>query len=187
MTPSRPFAPVSRRLALARLGAVGAALGIGGRLRPAAAQDGSPEATARHPLVGTWVIDNDTTTDTGAPPVAVFTSDGTFTDAAAGFSGVWEPTGPTTAAMNFLGVIDNQNGFSGYIALSGPIEVDATGDAWEQTYRVMTVAADGTVLETSPPSQARAKRLRVIAESALGTALAEVPAWAPAPPATPAP
>jgi hypothetical protein len=154
----------------------------------AAAQDATP-TTAGHPLVGTWVIDNDTSTDTGAPPVAVFTSDGTFTDAAAGFSGVWAATGPTTATHNFLGIIDNQDGFSGYVIVGGPIEVDATGDAWTQTYTVTTVAADGTVVATSPPGTARAMRLQVIPPDGFGKALAEVPVWTPAAPpdATPAP
>lgn len=157
---------------------------VGRPMRDTTAQDATP-TTEGHPLVGTWVIDNDTATNTGAPPVAVFTSDGTFTDAAAGFSGVWEPTGPNTAAMNFLGVIDNQDGFSGYIVVSGPIEVDATGDAWEQTYTVMTVSADGTVMSVSPPTHAHGTRLQIVPEGGMGTPLAEVPTWVPVPAATP--
>jgi len=170
-------------LSLATVVTLVAAILLGRPLLDTAAQD-APTTTG-HPLVGTWVIDNDTTTDTGAPPVAVFTSDGTFTDANAGFSGVWEATSPTGAVMSFVGILDNQDGFSGYIALTGPIEIDATGDAWDSTYQVMTVAADGTVLETSPPVPSHGERLQVIPVDGLGTALQEVPVWYPSPAATP--
>lgn len=170
-------------LSLATVLTLAAAVLLGRPLLGTAAQD--TPTTAGHPLVGTWVIDNDTTTDTGAPPVAVFTSDGTFTDAAAGFSGVWEATSATGAQMSFVGILDNQDDFSGYLALTGPIEIDATGDAWDSTYQVMTVAADGTVVETSPLSYSHGERLRVIPEGGLGTALQEVPAWYPAAAATP--
>ncbi len=169
-------------LSLTTVVALVAAVLLGQPLLDTAAQDVS---TAGHPLVGTWVIDNDTTTDTGAPPVAVFTSDGTFTDAAAGFSGVWEATSETGAVMSFVGILDNQDGFSGYIALTGPIEIDATGDAWDSTYQVMTVAADGTVIETTPPIPSHGERLHVIPEGGLGTALEKVRAWYHAPVATP--
>jgi len=82
--------------------------------------------------------------------------------------------------MNFLGIIDDQGGFSGYIVVAGQIEVDAAGDTWDQTYRVMTVGADGTVVSTSPENHAHATRLQVIPEGGMGTPLAEMPTWVPA-------
>ena len=45
---------LSRRAALGRVAAVGAALGFGGRLNHAAAQDATPEVLASHPIVGAW-------------------------------------------------------------------------------------------------------------------------------------
>jgi hypothetical protein len=183
---SRPEPPVSRRAALAGLGAGGLGLALTST-RPAAAQEATPGATAGHPLVGTWVMEFLPEDDASAPVVNVFTADGIFFDVGADFAGVWAATGPTTAAFTFIGIIEEE-GFSGYVAVRGAIEVDATGDAWTNTYAVMTVAADGTVVETGPPSTARARRLRLIAEGALGRPLAEVPAWTPALPeaATPA-
>lgn len=162
---------------LALVGAV--ALGLSHR--DTVAQDATPATTTGHPLVGTWIIDRDTSGTTEAPAVAVFTADGTSADAGSGFSGVWQATGPTTADFNFIGIIDAQDGFSGYFVVGGPIEVDATGDAWTQTYTVMTVTDDGTVVQTTPPSTAHATRLQVVPEGKLGTALAEVPTWASAP------
>jgi hypothetical protein len=47
----------------------------------------------------------------------------------------------------------------------------------------MTVAADGTVLSTTPEFAVTATRMQLMAESDVGTALPEVFTWEPAPPA----
>ena len=176
---------VSRRTALTGLGAGGLGLALTAAVRPAAAQDATPGATAGHPLVGTWVMDFG---DGSAPVVNAFTADGIFIDAGFGIAGAWAATGPSTAAFTWV-LVTQEEGFSGYVTVSGAIEVDATGDAWTNTYADTTVAADGTVVATGAPSTASAKRLRVVLDGAPGAPLAEVPTWTPAPPAaaTPAP
>ena len=56
MTTSNPRPSVSRRTALAGLGAGGLGLALAATARPAAAQDATAEAMAGHPLVGTWAV-----------------------------------------------------------------------------------------------------------------------------------
>jgi hypothetical protein len=113
--------------------------------------------------------------------VNAFTADGIFLDPGFGISGAWEATGPTTAAYTWVLILQEED-FAGYVVVGGAIEVAATGDAWTSTSADTTVAADGTVVATGIPSTATAKRLRVVAEGAAGTPLAEVPPWTPAPP-----
>jgi hypothetical protein len=173
--------PVTRRAALAGLGAGGLGVALATTANRAAARDATPNAMAGHPLVGTWVLDPSPDIPTNAPAVAFFTTHGIFADPKFAFAGVWEPTGLTTAAYTFLFVIEEPD-FSGYVAARGDIEVDATGDAWTNLGGAMTVAADGTVVATDPPSLSTARRLRVIAADALGTPMPEVATWEPAPP-----
>jgi hypothetical protein len=174
---------VSRRSALAGLGASAA---VAATARHAAAQDATPSDMAGHPLVGAWIVDITPEDPANAPTVVLFTADGFFIDPKFGFSGVWEPTGPASGAFTFIGIIEDA-GFNGYIANRGEIEVDETGNGWANVgspgVAGMTVAADGTVLETSPEFAVTATRMQLMAESDVGTALPEVFTWEPAPPA----
>jgi hypothetical protein len=154
---------------------------VAATVRHTAAQDATPAAMAGHPLVGTWVLDPSPDDPANAPAVAFFTSDGIFADPKYQFAGVWEPTGPTTGAYTFLAIIEEPD-FNGYIAARGDIEVDASGDAWSLMGGATTIAADGTVVATDPPTPATATRLRVIGADGLGTAVPQVPTWTPAPP-----
>ncbi len=63
---------ISRRTALAGLGAAGAGLALAATVHPAAAQETTPDALASHPIVGNWMV----TTPAG-PAMAVFLADGT--------------------------------------------------------------------------------------------------------------
>ena len=179
MSASNVRGTVSRRTALAGLGATAA---VAASARRASAQDATPASMAGHPLVGTWVLDPVTDSPVNAPAVAFFTSDGIFADPKYTFCGVWEPTGPTTAAYTFLFVIEEPD-FNGYVAARGDIEVDETGNSWTLLGGATTIAADGTVVATDPPSPTSATRLRVLPAEALGTAVPEVFTWQPAPPA----
>jgi hypothetical protein len=171
MTISETNRIVSRRAALAGMGAgLGFAVAIG----PAAARQATPGAMSGHPLVGTWIMDFG---DGSAPVINAFTSDGIFVDAGFGITGVWESTGPTSGAFTWALILQEE--FSGYLVVSGEIEVDQTGDAWTNTFADTTVAADGTVIDTGVPSTATAKRLRI---AAAGEALTGMPSWTPAPP-----
>ena len=179
MTSARRNQIVSRRSALAGLGATAA---VAATVRRGAAQDATPGSMAGHPLVGTWILDPVTDSPVNAPAVAFFTSDGIFADPKYTFCGVWEPTGPTTAAYTFLFVIEEPD-FNGYVAARGDVEVDATGNSWSLMGGATTVAADGTVVATDPPSPTTATRLRVLPADALGAAVPEVFTWEAAPPA----
>ena len=67
-------------------------------------------------------------------------------DAGNGGVGVWAPTGPRTALHTWVKFVPDNGG--AYIAVSGTITVDETGEAWTQPYTAMVVAADGTVVST---------------------------------------
>src|SRR5262245_36308149 len=100
MATSQTDRSVSRRTALAGIGAGGLGLALAARGGSAAARDATAEAMANHPIVGVWMV----TTPIG-PSLAVFSADGTniqgVPTAQAGPQGVtftgaqvgtWEPT-----------------------------------------------------------------------------------------------
>ena len=179
MTMSRTDGSVSRRTALAGLGAGGLGLALAATARHAAAQDATPAGTAGHPLVGTWVIDRDTTTTTEVPVVVVFTADGGFVDPGQGVAGVWEPTGPRSAAMTIIPFVDG--GAGGYAVVRATWDVDEGGDTMSGPASVTVVTPDGTVVATDELTS-RATRLRVDPMANGGTALTGFPTWTPAPP-----
>lgn len=151
-----------------------------GRSSGTIAQEATPEATAGHPLVGTWILDTDTADPTNAPSLSVFTSDGTSFDSAADGTnaGVWEATGPRTAAFTLVGVFEEE-GFGGSYTARGTIDVTEAGDALTATYSYTGVAFDGTVLTTGEAT-AEGSRLPLQSAEAVGTPLAEIPTWTPA-------
>ena len=59
MTTSNPVSTVSRRAALAGMGAGGLGAALVATASHAAAQDATPSPMAGHPMVGTWIVDND--------------------------------------------------------------------------------------------------------------------------------
>ena len=183
MTTSRTPGNVSRRTALAGLGAGSLGLALAATTRHADAQDASPDAMAGHPIVGTWVIDRNTATTNEVPVVVVFTTDGGFIDPGQGVAGVWEATGPRSAAMTIVPFVDG--GAGGYGVVRATWEVDAGGDAMSGPAVVTVVTPDGTVVATNEQAS-RATRLRVDPMANGGTALAGFPTWTPQPPdATP--
>ena len=116
---------VSRRSALAGLGAGGLGLTLATMVHPAAAQDATPSPMAGHPMVGTWVVDRDLTTTTDAPSVVVYTADGGLLDPSQGVAGAWQVTGPRSAAWTLIQFV--QEGAGGYVAVRSTGEVDAGG------------------------------------------------------------
>src|SRR5215213_9883692 len=72
MTTHRPGAPVTRRTALAGLGAGCLGVALAATARQASAQDATAEAMANHPIVGAWMVAAPT-----GPALAVFLADGT--------------------------------------------------------------------------------------------------------------
>src|SRR5688500_17531350 len=68
---TRSSSAVSRRTALAGLGAGGLGVALAATSRHSAAQEATPAALASHPIVGVWMV----TTPMG-PSLAVFSADG---------------------------------------------------------------------------------------------------------------
>ncbi len=141
---------------------------------------------AGHPLVGTWIIDRDVTATTEVPVVVVFTADGGFIDPGQGVAGVWEATGPRSAAMTIIPFVER--GAGGYLVVRSTWEIEDDGDTMSGPASITVVTPDGTVVAESELSS-RATRLRVDPIENGGTALAGFPTWTPAPPAgaTPTP
>lgn len=109
---------VSRRTALAGLGAGGLGLAMVATVRGASTQDATPDATATHPIVGVWL---------GYSPdisIAAFHPDGSanwgifpnYMDPARGVVfqspgvGTWEPTGPRSAHFTAISLETDANG-----------------------------------------------------------------------------
>lgn len=179
MTTSHPKAPVSRRTALAGLGASGLGLALAATAPLASAQETTPVAMAGHPMVGTWVVDRDTTKANDAPSIVVYTADGGLIDPSQGVAGVWEATGPRSAAWTLVPFI--QAGAGGYLAIRSTGEVDEGGNTLDSPYSFTVVAPDGTVM-ASGQGMSRYTRLPIEPIEAGGTPLSGFPTWTPAPP-----
>ncbi len=168
---------VTRRAALTGLGVGGVGLAMATAVKPALAQEATPMPTAGHPIVGTWIIDRDTTTTDEVPVVVSFTSDGAFIDAHQGVNGIWEATGPRSAAMTIIPfAVDN----TGYQVVRATWEIDESGDSMSGPANVTVVSADGTVMAAIDISST-ATRLKVDPMDNAGTALAGFPTWTPQP------
>jgi hypothetical protein len=180
MTTPRTTAIVSRRTALAGLGAGSLGLALAATTRQAAAQDATPTAMAGHPLVGTWIVDRNPDDQTDSPTILIYTPDGSIFDPLLAVGGAWQATGPRSATVTLLGLIDS--GAGGYIAIRSTVEVDEAGTTIAGSDTVTIVAPDGTARNTLQ-GHGRATRLLVQGPEAAGTPLPGVPMWTPAPPA----
>jgi hypothetical protein len=188
MTTSRTTDALSRRTALAGLGATGLGLALAAATHHASAQDATPTAMAGHPMVGTWIIDRSPGDPTDAVTAVVYTADGGWIDPLVGAAGTWQATGPHSAAWTAIGLVGG--GAGGYFALRTSAEIDDAGMNFSGTASVTIVAPDGTVVTTiSGGPMSHGVRLQVEPVEAGGTALAGVPTWTPAAPtpATPTP
>ena len=179
MTTSNTAQSVSRRTALAGLGAGGLGLALAATTRLADAQDATPTSTAGHPLVGTWIFDKDIANPSEPPSVVVFTADGGLLDPSEGVAGAWQATGPRSAAWTLVDFLTE--GPAGYVVVRSTAEIDEGGDALAGPYSFTVVAADGTVLASGEASST-AVRLPIEPIEAGGTPLAGFPTWTPAPP-----
>lgn len=186
MTTPRTVGPVSRRTALAGLGASGLGVALAATTRHASAQEATPAAMAGHPLVGTWIVDRNPADPTEIPTYNVITADGGVIDPTVGGAGVWEATSPDTANFTLTGTITD---LSAYFLVRGSLVVDAGGGTATATYSSTIVAADGTTMDelTLAQGTARYVRLRIEPQDAVGQPLAGFPAWTPPPAATPTP
>ena len=138
MTSSRPATSVSRRTALAGLGAGGLGLALAATARPAAAQD---PASARepHPQVGVWMVESPT-----GRAIAVYSDDGSVVTAVPAsqarpqgvtFSstqiGTWEPTGERGAHLTAVQLLsDGAGAYAGSVTVDAYQEVSQDGQTW---------------------------------------------------------
>lgn len=148
------------------------------------AQDATPADTASHPIVGTWIVDTDTASDTDTPEIGIFSADGTMVGQGANrvAGGSWEVIDAQSVTLTLVTVSD-QGGVGTYVVVRGTHVLDNSGNRWtcdDCSYTV--VSADGAVLD-SGTAPASATRLPVQAPEAVGTPLSEVPVWTPLQPA----
>jgi len=181
MTSLLPDRTVSRRTALAGLGAGGLGVAMAASGRHAAAQDASPVSMAGHPLVGAWVVDRNPDDHTDPPTAVVYTADGGWIDPVLGVAGMWRATGPHSAEWTAFGLV--AQGAQGYFALRTSAEIDEAGQTFTGTGTVTIVAPDGTVVNTiAGGPNSHGTRLRMESVEAAGKPFTGVPTWEPAPP-----
>jgi hypothetical protein len=177
---------VLRRTTLAGLGAGGIGMAPAASTHHASAQDATKGAMAGHPIIGTWVVDWDVTTVDEAPSVVVYTADGGLLDPSQGVAGVWQATGPRSAAWTLVPLIDG--GAGGYLAIRSTGEVAEEGNTLDSPYSSTVVTPDGTVV-ASGQGMSHYTRLQVEPIEEGGKPLAGFPTWelGSPPDATPAP
>jgi len=159
LSPSR----LNRRSAVGVIGAAAAALGLRSQDGHATTQEATPDAKARHPIVGAWMVMAPT-----GPALAVFSADGTniqgVPTAQAGPQGVtftgaqvgtWEPM--DERRVHFTGVqllTDATGAFVGSVTIDGHPQVSDDGqsivdEAPETTITIRDAA--NTIVEVISP------------------------------------
>lgn len=129
-----------------------------------------------HPLVGTWIVTDESGDPTSTPSIVSFTSDGTVVDLEVGLTtaGVWEETGDDSGDATFAG-FTNFNGTDVTVIIRISAEVDED-DVFTADYSVTVVASDGTVL-FSDTGTATGTRMEVEPVEAGGSTLNGLPTW----------
>ncbi len=146
---------VTRRTALAGLGAGGLGLALAATTRHAAAQDATAEM-ANHPLVGTWLAgtgptdlavihwdaDGDMTNNGSLPTPG---PDGTLIHGTP-FAGVWEPDGDRGIHITFTAVtFDATGAVTGTTTVDGyPVAGEDGQSFWDDGTRVVVTLRDAT-------------------------------------------
>ena len=132
-------------------------------LRPAGAQEATPTARTDHPLVGAWILDRDLTHPTNPQQLIVATADGLYLGVDYGGRttvGVWEATGPRTAAVTLrVTAADQGVPFAGLAIIRGTVEVAEDGLSFAAPYTLEVVGPDGTRSGEYGVSTARGTRL----------------------------
>jgi len=143
-----------------------AAFALAGQ-RPTGAQDATPSGAvlAGHPLVGAWMLDTDADDPANPAALAVFSSDGVYTQADYDGSdgvGSWESTGPTTVAMTFLQQFpDEQGDFGGRTIVRATIKVAPDGQSLTAEYTVEFLGGDEAAMGQIGPGTATGTRIAV--------------------------
>jgi hypothetical protein len=123
---------LTRRIALGHVGVAAAAIGLGSRVDPAAAQETPSDTRASHPIVGSWLARNPTEPPTASP--VSFTADGVMTVAwapsyvdpglgvvfQATAIGTWAPTGERSIRFTLVQALSDAEGtYLGTFTLEG--------------------------------------------------------------------
>lgn len=178
MTTPNDRRSLTRRTALAGLGAGGLGAALTATSRHAAAQDAAVEQ-ATHPIVGAWFVHNEPI-DPAEVNYAVFHADGTYTDVhsiAGPGIGVWRATGERTveSAQKAINTSFEAGAYrAGTVTVRGSYAVDADGQRYAGTYRVAITNPAGDYL-TGFESTTSATRLVVETDTAPGTPAASTP------------
>jgi len=177
----RTAAPVSRRAALAGLGAGGLGVALAAA-HPATAQETTPDAMVAHPIVGAWYSDFDPANPGTLFVYTIFHADGTRTDvhpfAGAGI-GAWEATGERTgrAINKYLNIATAPGEFvQGTVTVWSTFAVAEDGDSNTEDVVVELRGSDGAVVALFPFTGGGSRRLVVDPPPPLGTPEAGTPA-----------
>jgi hypothetical protein len=134
-------------------------------LRSVDAQEATPAAGSNHPLVGAWVLDRDETHPTNPQQLIVITADGLYFGAEYGggtTAGVWEATGPRTAAITLRVTPSEQSvPFLGLAVIRGTVEVAEDGLSFTAPYTLEVIAPDGTSSGEHGVTTARGVRITI--------------------------
>jgi hypothetical protein len=160
--------PVTRRSALAGLGAGGLGLALATRGLGANAQDTAPDTMANHPIVGTWYFDFPTDDFGTLVGYSSFHADGTRTDlhpfAGPGI-GSWQATGAQTGEtiLKYQNIaVEPGPVVPGTVTVWETFTVDDSGESVTYDTVVELKALDGTVIALFPFSGAPASRRLVV-------------------------
>ena len=169
---TRSASAVSRRTALAGLGAGGLGLALAPTARQASAQDATPPAVAGHPQVGVWMIDSGI-----GRAIAVYAADGSVITALAPSQagpqgvtfastqiGTWEPTGERTAHLTVVQLLSDEAGaYAGSVTVDAYQEVSDDGQSWASGDGSTVTIRDANhmVLAAHPAPAGSAKGVRM--------------------------
>jgi hypothetical protein len=179
MTTSTTRQSVSRRTALAGLGAGGLGLALAATAHPAAAQEGAGDL-ASHPLVGLWqlpIIGPDAPVSPWA--FQVYHADGTMSSWNAGLTagvlGLWRPTGERTADVLWVTQDVADDGAALTITFRHTFEVDETGDRWTATGDLDIRDANGVQVAAIPGLEGTSTRVTFDVNPATGSTASQAP------------
>ena len=122
---------------------------VGGVIGTSAVASGAtdttlPASTEAHPLIGTWIATDTSDPENPSTFVAAFSAGGTFVQVEDGevSLGVWEPTGPTSAALTFSDQDPAEEG-GGSFTIRATVEVAPDGQTFTAEYTVEVSGVEG--------------------------------------------
>jgi hypothetical protein len=177
MTTHKAITSITRRSALAGLG-----IALATRRLGASAQVATPYPMTNHPIIGVWMVDNETRQPNTDVSYNIFSSEGTYAacsrDGNLIVVGQWRATGERIAELvDVLQEFDPEDMFApdfapegnlfapGSVVHRGVLEVDATGTKVTFATEVEFRDAAGSVTGTGE-AESLGTRMAVVAEAA---------------------